>query len=406
MDFWLILYIIDWILFIIVSLTVLYMLVFTITSLFARKGEVPKTRHQNRFIVLIHSYNNKGVIQTVKSILGQTYPQRLFDVTVISDNNDEMTNFRLAQEPITLLTPKFEKSTKAKALQLAVNNLPQFKIYDVVLIMDGGNIVEPEFLEQMNDAFESAGTKAIQVHRLSRNRDTTPARMGAIFEEINNSIFRRGHIAIGLSAGLMGAGCAFEFNWFKNNINNVKSAWEDKELEALLMRQHIYVDYFDQIYVFDEKTREAKEFNRQRGQWMKAQFFTLLRNIHYLPVAIINQYYSWADKIIQWMLMPRIVMMCVIVAMSIILPIIYTTLAIKWWILFAVVLLIFAIATPDYLVDDNWDKTFYRAPLILMKSIPGLSRLPDYIEERDRKMAEKKKQKQKQKDKEKSRRKR
>ena len=406
MDFWLILYIIDWILFIIVSLTVLYMLVFTITSLFARKGEVPKTRHQNRFIVLIHSYNNKGVIQTVKSILGQTYPQRLFDVTVISDNNDEMTNFRLAQEPITLLTPKFEKSTKAKALQLAVNNLPQFKIYDVVLIMDGGNIVEPEFLEQMNDAFESAGTKAIQVHRLSRNRDTTPARMGAIFEEINNSIFRRGHIAIGLSAGLMGAGCAFEFNWFKNNINNVKSAWEDKELEALLMRQHIYVDYFDQIYVFDEKTREAKEFNRQRGQWMKAQFFTLLRNIHYLPVAIINQYYSWADKIIQWMLMPRIVMMCVIIAMSIILPIIYTTLAIKWWILFAVVLLIFAIATPDYLVDNNWDKTFYRAPLILMKSIPGLSRLPDYIEERDRKMAEKKKQKQKQKDKEKSRRKR
>jgi cellulose synthase/poly-beta-1,6-N-acetylglucosamine synthase-like glycosyltransferase len=382
------------------------MLVFTITSLFARKGEVPKTRHQNRFIVLIHSYNNKGVIQTVKSILGQTYPQRLFDVTVISDNNDEMTNFRLAQEPITLLTPKFEKSTKAKALQLAVNNLPQFKIYDVVLIMDGGNIVEPEFLEQMNDAFESAGTKAIQVHRLSRNRDTTPARMGAIFEEINNSIFRRGHIAIGLSAGLMGAGCAFEFNWFKNNINNVKSAWEDKELEALLMRQHIYVDYFDQIYVFDEKTREAKEFNRQRGQWMKAQFFTLLRNIHYLPVAIINQYYSWADKIIQWMLMPRIVMMCVIVAMSIILPIIYTTLAIKWWILFAVVLLIFAIATPDYLVDNNWDKTFYRAPLILMKSIPGLSRLPDYIEERDRKMAEKQKQKQKQKDKEKSRRKR
>lgn len=406
MDFWLILYIIDWILFIIVSLTVLYMLVFTITSLFARKGEIPKTRHQNRFIVLIHSYNNKGVIQTVKSILGQTYPQRLFDVTVISDNNDEMTNFRLAQEPITLLTPKFEKSTKAKALQLAVNNLPQFKIYDVVLIMDGGNIVEPEFLEQMNDAFESAGTRAIQVHRLSRNRDTTPSRMGAIFEEINNSIFRRGHIAIGLSAGLMGAGCAFDFNWFKNNINKIKSSWEDKELEALLMRQHVYVDYFDQIYVFDEKTREAKEFNRQRGQWMKAQFFTLLRNIHYLPVAIINQYYSWADKIIQWMLMPRIVMMCVIVAMSIILPIIYTTLAIKWWILFAVVLLIFAIATPDYLVDNNWDKTFYRAPLILMKSIPGLSRLPDYIEERDRKMAEKKKQKQKQKDKEKSRRKR
>lgn len=397
MDFWIIIFIIDWVLFGIVSLTVLYMLVFTITSLFAHKGEIPKTKHQNRFIVLIPSYGNKNVIHTVKSVLGQTYPQRLFDVTVISDNNDEMTNFRLAQEPVTLLTPKFEKSTKAKALQLAVNNLPQFKIYDIVLILDGGNIVEPEFLEQMNNAFESAGTKAIQAHRLSQNRDTTPARMGAIFEEINNSIFRRGHIAIGLSAGLMGSGCAFEFNWFRNNINKVKSSWEDKELEALLMRQHVYVDYFDQIYLFDEKTRKAKDFNRQRGQWMKAQFLTLIRNIHYLPVAVLNQHYSWADKIIQWMLMPRIVMMCVIVAMGIIMPIIYTTLAIKWWILFAIVLLIFAMATPDYLVDDNWDKTFYRAPLILMKSIPGLSRIPDYIEKRDQKKAEKRKLKEKEK---------
>jgi len=399
MDFWLLLYIIDWILFGIVSLTVLYMFFFTITSLFSHRSEIPKTKRQNRFIVLIPSYKNKKVVQTVKSVLGQTYPQRLFDVTVISDNNDEMTNFRLAQEPITLLTAKFEKSTKAKSLQLAVNNLPQFKVYDIVLILDGGNIVEPEFLEQMNDAFESAGTKAIQAHSLSQNRDTTTARMGAIFEEINNTIFRRGHIVIGLSAGLMGYGCAFDFNWFKNNINKIKSAWEDKELEALLMRQHIYIDYFDNIYIYNEKTREAKEFNRERGRWMKAQFLTLLRNIHYLPVAIFNQHYSWADKIIQWILMPRIVMMIVIVAMSIIMPIIYTTLAFKWWTLFAIVLLIFAMATPNYLVDNQWDKTFYRAPLILMKSIPGLSAIPDFVDRWDMKRAEKRKQKEKRKNK-------
>ena len=56
MDFWIIIYIIDWILFIIVSLTVLYMLVFTITSLFAHKSKIPKTKHQNRFIILIPSY--------------------------------------------------------------------------------------------------------------------------------------------------------------------------------------------------------------------------------------------------------------------------------------------------------------------------------------------------------------
>lgn len=385
MFFWKILYTIDWILFVFAALTVLYMLFFTITSMLSHKGALPKTNHQSRFIILITAYKNKGVLQTVRSILAQTYPQRQFDISVVSDHNDEMTNMRLAQEPITLLTPNFEKSTKAKALQLAINNLPQFKIYDIVVVLDAGDLVEPEFLENMNAAFESAGTKAIQTHILSRNRDTTAARMGAIFEEINNSIFRRGHIAVGLSAGLMGSGCAFDFNWFKGNIFKVKSAWEDKELDAMLMRQHVHVDYFDQIYVYNEKTRESNEFNRERGRWLKAQYLTLLKNIQYLPVALVNRHYSWADKIIQWMLMPRMVLMAVIILMSIIMPMIYTTLAFKWWGLFTITLLVCAMATPDYLVDKNWDATFFKSPLVFMKSIPGLSKIADWIEIRGQK---------------------
>ena len=71
MDFWQILYVIDWVLFGMMALTTLYMLVFTITSLFFHQHEIPKARHQNRFIILIHSYKNPGVIQTVKSILAQ-----------------------------------------------------------------------------------------------------------------------------------------------------------------------------------------------------------------------------------------------------------------------------------------------------------------------------------------------
>lgn len=389
MEFWNILYIIDWVLFTFAALTVLYMLLFTICSMFSHKGALPKTNHQNRFIILITAYKNKGVLQTVRSMLAQTYPQRQFDISVVSDHNDEMTNMRLAQEPVTLLTPNFEKSTKAKALQLAINNLPQFKIYDIVVVLDAGDLVETEFLENINAAFESAGTKAIQTHILSRNRDTTAARMGAIFEEINNSIFRRGHIAVGLSAGLMGSGCAFDFNWFKTNIFNIKTAWEDKELDAMLMRQHVHVDYFDQIYIYNEKTRESDEFNRERGRWLKAQYLTLLKNIKYLPVALVNRHYSWADKIIQWMLLPRMVLMAVIILMSIVMPMIYTTLAFKWWGLFAMTLLVCAMATPDYLVDKDWDATFFKSPLVFMKSIPGLSKIADWIENKEQKRKKK-----------------
>ena len=62
------------------------------------------------------------------------------------------------------------------------------------------------------------------------------------------------------------------------------------------------------------------------------------------------------------MLIPKINMMGVILIMSLILPFIYLTMAFKWWILGSLALFIFALATPDYLVDEMWDKTFLRSP--------------------------------------------
>ena len=370
MIFWKVLFIVDGVLFALMAFTSLYLAVYAIASLFARRPDIPKTKRLNRFIVLIPAYKSDAVVErTVRSILGQTYPQRLFDVVVISDHQSEMTNFRLAQHPITLLTPNFKNSSKSKSLQFAINNLPQFKIYDIVVVLDADNIVLPEFLEELNAAYEYAGTKAIQVHRLSKNRDTSSAILDATFEEINNSIFRLGHVAIGMPSAIAGSGMAFDFNWFKDNITKTSEALDDKELEALLLRQRIYIDYFDHILVFDEKTRSSSDFNRQRNRWVFIQFHSVIRNIRHLPHAIVNKQYDLIDKILQWLLVPRTIMMSVIILMSIVLSPIYLTLAIKWWVLAAFILFIFAVATPDYLVDNRWGRSFFIAPIIMFMSI-------------------------------------
>ena len=363
MNYWFIIYIIDGGLFIITAGTVLYLAFFAIASFISRKHEQPRTKKQNRIVVLIPSYKQDNVIeQTVISVLSQAYPQRMFDVTVISDHQSEMTNMRLAQYPITLLTPNFAESTKAKSLQYAILNLPEFKIYDIVLILDADNIIEQDYLQKVNEAFEIAATKAIQTHRISKNRDTTVARLGAIFEEINNAIFRRGHINMGLSSALAGSGTAYDFNWFKVNVMKAKTAGEDKELEALLLRQEVFIDYFEDIYIYGEKKRTTAKLNQQHGRWVSQQFQNVIRNIQFLPGAIFRKQYDLADKIIQWMLLPRTTMMAIILLMSIVLPFIYLTLAIKWWILAALALFIFALVTPDYLIDEVWDNSFLRSP--------------------------------------------
>ena len=370
MDFWWILYIIDGLLFALVALTVGYVVFYSVTSLFSRTQEVPKAKHLNRFIVLIPAYkSDKTIVQTVASILSQDYPQRMFDVVVISDHQKEMTNMRLAQYTITLLTPNFEKSSKTKSLQYAVLNLPAFKIYDVAVVLNSSSIVEPEFLDKLNNAYETAGTKAIVTHLMPRNRDTSSARLSTVFEEINNSIFRRGHITIGLSSALRNNGVAYEFEWFRKNLMKVRASSEDKELEAMLIHQQIYVDYFDNIHVYTERKREVADFNKQRRHWVLEQWYSALKNIRFLPAAIFNQQYDWVDKILQWMLLPRTILFPILVLMSIILPFIYFTLAVKWWIISVVWGFSLALATPNELVDKNWDKDFISLPLATMKNL-------------------------------------
>ena len=340
MDFWIILYIIDWFLFILVGGTVLYLGVFSIASLFSRESVLSTAKIQNRFAIIIPSHKQDKVIeQTIVSILSQDYPQRLFDVVVVSDHQSEITNMRLAQYPITLLTPDFAESTKAKSLQYAIIKLPQFKIYDIALVLDADNIVEQDFLSKVNDAFETAATKAIQLHRISRNRDTAAARMGSIFEEINT------------------------------NVMKARTSGEDKELEALLLKQGYFIDYFDNILLYGEKKRTTTKMNEQHSRWTLQQIQNLIKNIKYLPGAIFRKQYDWADKLIQWMLLPRTSMVGIMMVMSIVLPFIYMTMAIKWWILSSLALFFFALATPDYLVDEMWDRTFLRSPFVTLWGI-------------------------------------
>jgi len=368
--------ILDGILFFFVALTVLYILFFSIASLFYHHADVGKAKRQNRFIVLIPAYKRDDVIlQSVNSVLGQTYPQRQFDIVVISDHEKEMTNMRLAQLPITLLTPDFDESSKAKSLQYAILNLPQFKIYDAVLVLDADNIIEPEFLDQANDAFESAGTKAIQAHRMARNRDTSIARLDSIFEEINTSIFRRGQNAIGMSAALNGSGMIYDFEWFKSHIMKVSPQGEDKHFEAMLLRESIYIDFFDNLYIFDEKTRTTKDFNRQRARWTATQLHALINNIHNLPSAIFGHRYDYANKIIQWILIPRTIMMGIIMVMGTLMPFHHFSAAIKWWIAAATLLFAFSLATPNRFVDKNWNKDFLHVPWLILYGLANIIRI-------------------------------
>jgi len=364
----------DILLFVIVLGTALYLLVFAVAALVGKSESHPHTGNYNRMLVLIPAYKEDFVIEsTVRSFLRQSYPSSQFDVVVIADHCQQDTVDRLSQYPITVLTPNFEESLKAKSLKYAMDCIAPRK-YDIVVILDADNTVDASFLHVINDCYE-AGGMAIQAHRVAKNRNTETALLDAIFEEINNTIFRTGHVRLGFSSALVGSGMAFDFEWFRQHVGSLITAGEDKELEILLMKQRIFVDFLDDLYVYDEKTQKEKTFHRQRRRWMAAQFHTLFSNLPKLFPALVQRNYDLADKIIQWMLLPRIPMIGIILIMSVIMLFVDLTSAIKWWCMFLIVLGTFAMCVPDELVNEDFDKAIRRAPLMAVKMVLNVFRL-------------------------------
>lgn len=345
---WTIIHIIDILLWIFMAVSVGYVLFFALASLLPnknhKKNDTPESGIQRSFLVLFPAYNEDNVIlQSVKTFLQQRYPKEKYHVAVISDHMSDKTNDDLGQLDITLLLPSFEHSSKAKAMQYAMTRCTG--TYDHVVILDADNIVSPDFLQQLNRSC-IRGYKAIQCHRCAKNSENDIAILDGVSEEINNTIFRKAHNRIGLSSALIGSGMCFEYDWFKDNVHKLNTAGEDREIEALLLRQGIYIKYEESIYVFDEKVNNKDNFERQRLRWMSAQINGLCHMLPYIPEAMTKGNKNILNKTIQQALVPRSILIVGTTLIALTMLIVFPQWSIKWWILLALICLSIIIAIP------------------------------------------------------------
>lgn len=354
--------------------SVLYLLLFAIASLKKRKIHYPETENKLKYVILFPAYKeDKVIVSSITSFLAQEYPKSHFDIVVISDQLKDETNEELSQLPVDLLFANYKDSTKAKALILALDNLSKDD-YDAVVIIDADNTVSPNFLNEINKAF-SFGIRALQVHRIAKDPETDMAILDAASEEINNSFFRRGHIRLGLSSALSGSGMAFEYKWFKKNIKNISSVGEDKELELQLLRQGIYIDYLEDVFAYDQKVQNQQVFYNQRRRWMASQYENLVRGMKYISEALTTGNIDLCNKLIQWAMLPRLILLGLIFVVAVLFLFINIFWAIKWWILLMFMCLSLAIAIPDEMVNERLIKILRKLPKLFILMVINLFRM-------------------------------
>lgn len=382
---WQIIHIVEILLWLLLAASGAYILFFALISLLWKKpvsrlssylsNQVLslKAEKKHTFLVLYPAYKEDRVIVTsVHKFLAQYYPYNGFHVAVISDHMQPETNDQLRQFPITLLTPIFEKSSKAKAMQYAMDQIKDE--FDYVVILDADNVVNSDFLEKLNEVC-AKGYKAIQCHRCAKNSNNDIAVLDGVSEEINNTIFRKAHNRIGLSSALIGSGMCFDFKWFKENVYKLSTAGEDRELEALLLMQGIYIHYEENIPVFDEKVSNKDSFQKQRLRWMTAQIQSLIRLLPYIPQAMIKGNIDYIDKTIQQALIPRSMLIVLTFTMAFLMTFLSRVWSTKWWLLFLFLCLALYIATPPKLRSHSVLGKVFSIPMLVWKMILNILKI-------------------------------
>ena len=366
MTIWEIIHILEIILWFVIAGSVVYVVFFAIISLFYEKEDriaihaAALSNRMTKFLILYPAYKEDSVIiNAVEQFLLQDYPKDLYTVIVISDHMQPETNEKLKKLPITLLLPTFEKSSKAKAMQFAIENVNSD--YDNVVILDADNVVRPEFLSQLN--ILCSVYDAIQCHRCAKNANNDVAVLDGASEEINNTLFRKAHNRLGLSSALIGSGMCFNYNLFKENVFKLTTAGEDREMEALLLHQGVFIKYAPDIHVFDEKVSNQDNFQRQRMRWMTAQVQSLFSQLPKVPHALIHGNINFVDKVIQQALIPRSILIVLLGGISVLMTLTVPDWCEKWWILLGILAISLFIAIPNQLRKRSFSKVL---------AIPGL----------------------------------
>ena len=197
--------------------------------------------------------------------------------------------------------------------------------------------------------------------------------LGGIVDLLHS--FRRMTETLGFSSALIGSGMAFDYKWFRENIACCTTSGEDKELEALLLRQGIYIDYLDDVRVLDEKVQGEGAYYNQRRRWIAAQFYALSSAVRQLPGAILSGNTDYCDKLLQWCLPPRILLLGLVPLWAVVMTVCAPMGSIKWWVAVLLLLLAMAMALPDEQADARLGHALRRMPVLFLLTLANLFRL-------------------------------
>lgn len=253
---------------------------------FVKRREEKILTPKHTFAVIVAAHNEEQVIgQLVENLHVLKYPRELYDIYVVADNCKD-TTAHIARNAGAIVYERFNSEQRGKgyAMEWMFEKLfEQPKQYDAVVVFDADNLVDTNFLLEMNSRL-CKGEKVIQGYLDAKNpNDTWISGTFAISFYVVNHIWHLAKYNLGLSSVLGGTGMCISTDILKKFGWGATCLTEDMEFTMKTLLIGIRTTWAHDAIVYDEKPLTFMQSWKQRKRWAQGHFDVASR---YIPKLI------------------------------------------------------------------------------------------------------------------------
>ena len=254
----------------IITIFWVYNIGISVCSLIKFKEKPLLVNKEHKFMALIPAHNEEKVVANlIESLKKQNYPKDKLDIYVIADNcTDNTAEVARKAGAIVYERTDPDHKTKGYAMQWFFNKKIEEKAeYDAVCVFDADNIVDSEFIINMNKKL-CQGEEVVQGYRDIKNPADTWVTAGyALFYWTMHRFYHLARYNIGLSPLLNGTGFMVKYNLIKEEGWNTKTLTEDIEFSLINIANGRALGWATDAKVYDEQPLGFKQSWTQRTRW-------------------------------------------------------------------------------------------------------------------------------------------